>query len=350
MKIGRLTDERGIAVVLLALLMFCSGTGAAQTLSLKGSGSTFAAPLYFKWFDEYRKVAPGVQFTYAATGSGRGIHDVMLGIVDFGATDGPLTKTQMLDFSSHRNCEVLHFPIALGADVPAYNIPEIRQELNFTPQALADIFLGKITRWNDREIAAVNPGVPLPAANIVVVHRSDGSGTTYVWTDYLSKVSSAWLDQVGVGIWVNWPVGLSAKGNEGVAKLVSGTPDSIGYLELNYAIRNKIAYGKVRNRDGRFVKADLASVTAAAAGLGPKIRSDFRVSITDAPGAQAYPISSFTWMLVPSVISEPAKKSAMVDFLHWALTDGQRSLEPLTYAVVPSAVVAREEEAIQEIK
>jgi phosphate transport system substrate-binding protein len=285
-----------------------------------------------------------------SNGSGAGIHDIMLGKVDFAGTDGPLNKIQMLDFSTHQNCEVLHFPTALGADVPIYNVPGVSGDLNFTPQALAGIYLGTITKWNDPQIVKPNPNVSLPAHDIVVVRRQDGSGTTYVWTDYLTKVSSDWQQRVGFGISVIWPVGVAAKGNEGVVQMVAHTPYSIGYSELTYAVRKRLLYGSVANRSSQFIKANLASVTAAAAGVMDKMPEDFRVSITNAPGQEAYPISSFTWMLIPSVITDSAKRAALIKFLQWGLTKGQDYLEPLSYARLPGAVVAREERAIDRIK
>ena len=255
-----------LAVCLLALWPASIPMAEAQTdrLVINGDGSTFAYPMYSKWIEEYEKDNPSVHLTYVSNGSGAGIHDIMLGTVDFAGTDGPLTKTQMLDFGVHRVCEVLHFPTALGADVPIYNVPGVIQELNFTPQALAGIFLGTITKWNDPEIAKPNPNVPLPTNDIVVVHRQDGSGTTYVWTDYLTKVSTDWRERVGTGISVMWPVGIAAKGNEGVVQSVAHTPYSIGYSELTYAVRKRLFYGDVANSSGQFIKADLSSVTAAA--------------------------------------------------------------------------------------
>jgi phosphate transport system substrate-binding protein len=322
----------------------------SQELEIRGDGSTFAYPMYSKWIEEYQKQNPGVRFTYQSNGSGAGIHDVMLGIVDFAGTDGPLNKTQMLDFSTHRNCEVLHFPVALGADVPIYNIPGVTHELRFTPAALAAIYLGNTTKWNDALIADANPGVTLPNNDIVVIHRQDGSGTTYVWTDYLSKVSAQWHERVGTGIAVVWPVGRGARGNEGVVELISHTPYSIGYSELTYAVQNHLTYGTVANSSGRFVKANFASVTAAAAGLADKMPADFRVSITDSPDEAAYPISSFTWMLIPSVVSEAQKRAALVEFLRWGLTTGQGMLDELSYARLPDAVIAKEQSAIDQIK
>jgi phosphate transport system substrate-binding protein len=319
-------------------------------LVINGDGSTFAYPMYSKWIQEYEKDNPSVHFTYVSNGSGAGIHDIMLGTVDFAGTDGPLNKTQLLDFSTHRNCDVLHFPTAIGADVPIYDIPGVIRELKFTPRALAGIYLGTITRWNEPEIAKNNPDVSLPANDIVVVYREDGSGTTYVWTDYLTKISSEWRERVGTGISVNWPVGIVAKGNHGVVQTVAHTPYSIGYAELTYAVQNGLYYGRVANRSGKFIKADLASVTAAAAGVADSMPADFRVSITDALGDGAYPIATFTWMLVPSVITDPARRSAIIKFLQWGLTKGQDYLEPLSYARLPGAVIEREQKALARIK
>ena len=339
-------------VFLLVLLAapLSNGAALADTLVIKGDGSTFAYPMYSKWIEEYEKDDPAVHLTYVSNGSGAGIHDIMLGTVDFAGTDGPLNKTQMLDFATHQNCEVLHFPTALGADVPIYNVPGVIQALNFTPQALAGIYLGTITKWNDPEITKPNPNVSLPVNDIVVVHRQDGSGTTYVWTDYLTKVSSDWRQRVGMGISVIWPVGVAATGNEGVVQMVARTPYSIGYSELTYAVRNRLFYGSVANRSGQFIQANLASVTAAAVGVANNMPDDFRVSITDAPGQDAYPISSFTWMLLPSVIADTAKREALIKFLQWGLTKGQDYLEPLSYARLPNAVIAKEVKAISKIK
>jgi phosphate transport system substrate-binding protein len=339
-----------ISLLVLAALPICARDARADAVVINGDGSTFAYPMYAKWIQEYGKIHPGVRLSYQSLGSGAGIHDVMLGTVDFGATDGPLNKTQMLDFSTHRNCEVLHFPTALGADVPIYNIPGVIRELNFTPNALAGIYLGSITKWDDPEIAKANPQVSLPNHEIAVVHRQDASGTTYVWTDYLSKVNAEWRERVGTGISVSWPVGQTAKGNAGVVQFVLRTPYSIGYTELTYAVEKGLLYGGVKNQAGAFVKADFASVTAAAAGVVDDMPDDFRVSITNAPGKDAYPISSFTWLLIPSEIADTAKKAAVVDFLRWGLTKGQDYLEPLSYARLPAAVIAKEERALSKIK
>jgi phosphate transport system substrate-binding protein len=245
---------------------------------------------------------------------------------------------------------ILHFPTVLGADVPSYNLPGVPAELNFTPDAIAGIFLGKITKWNDPAITGANPGVKLPSDDIVVVHRSDGSGTTYIWTDYLSKISPEWQSKVGKATSVNWPVGLGGKGNEGVAGLIQQTPDSVGYIELIYAIQNKITYGRVKNSSGAFVKADLASVSAAAAAASKFMPDDFRVSITNPEGKAAYPIASFTWLLIPAKFGDAAKRDAVKDFLKWMMTDGQQYCEGLAYAKLPKEVVAKEMKAIAQIQ
>ena len=338
--------------MLYKLLLFAtlSATAFAQQITLSGAGSTFAYPLYAKWADEYRQSHPNVQINYQSTGSGNGIRQAEFGTVDFGGTDGPMTDLQLANASLHRGTDILHFPIALGGVVPAYNIPGVSTELNFTPDALAGIYLGKITKWDDPEIQKANPDVHLPANGIVVIHRLDGSGTTYAWVDYLSKISPEWKSKVGVGISVNWPIGLSGKGNEGVIGLVKQTVNSIGYVELTYAIRNHIPYGRVRNSSGVFVKADLASITAAAEGAAQSIPSDFRVSISNAPGKAAYPISSFTWMLVPKDVPDKAKGAALKQFLEWSLTQGQDFCESLAYARLPKEVVAKEELAMKQLQ
>jgi phosphate transport system substrate-binding protein len=324
------------------------GAGAQQVL-INAGGATFPYPMYSKWFDAYNKKFPTVAINYASIGSGGGIAQVTAGTVDFGASDGPMSDAQIKEFQNKRGSAILHFPTVMGADVPTYNIPGVTASLNFTGEALAGIFLGKITKWNDPEIAKVNPGVTLPSNNIVVVHRSDNSGTTYIWTDYLSKVSKDWATKPGRGTSVDWPVGLGGKGNEGVSGSIQQTANSIGYVELIYAIQNKMTYGKVKNAAGEFVQASLAGVTAAAAAM-KEMPEDFRVSITDAPGKGVYPISSFTWLLIPSKIADPAKKKAIKDFLAWMLADGQKMTEALSYAQLPKAVVAKELKAIDKIQ
>ena len=336
---------------LFALLVVGVLAWAAQNpLLINGAGATFPYPIYSKWFDVYHGKNPNIQFNYQSVGSGAGIKQVTEGTVDFGATDGPMNDEQMKAFQDKRKTSILHFPTVLGAAVPTYNVPGVSGALNFTPEALAGIFLGKITKWNDPAIAGPNKGVNLPANDIVVVHRSDGSGTTYIWTDYLSKVSDEWKGKVSRATSVNWPVGLGGKGNEGVTGLIKQTPNSIGYVELIYAAQNNIPYGAVKNSAGAFVKADLASVSAAASGAAKDMPDDFRVSITNAPGKTAYPISSFTWLLIPSKIDNTGKRDAIKGFLKWMLADGQGNVEALSYAKLPKEVVQKEEKAINNIQ
>ena len=335
----------GMTIALAAL----AGVAAAA-LSLTGAGATFPYPMYSKWFSDYHKMHGDIEINYQSIGSGGGIKQVTEGTVDFGATDGPMNDEQLAEFKAKRGCDVLHFPTVMGAVVPTYNVPGVAGELNFTAEALAGIFLGKITKWNDPAIASANAGVKLPNSDVVVVHRSDGSGTTFIWVDFLAKVSPEWKTKVGVKTSVNWPVGLGGKGNEGVAGQVKQTENSIGYVELIYAVQNKMSYGKVKNPAGVFVKADLASVTAAAAGAAADMPEDFRVSITNAPGKAAYPISSFTWLLVPNKIQDPAKKKAVTEFLTWMLGPGQAQGAALSYAPLPKAVVAKEVKAISKIQ
>ncbi|MGD0989512.1 MAG: phosphate ABC transporter substrate-binding protein PstS [Candidatus Sulfotelmatobacter sp.] len=326
------------ACVLLALSAF------AQT-TLNGAGATFPYPMYSKWFSEYHKLHPDIQINYQSIGSGGGIRQVINGTVDFGASDGPMTD----DMLKEAKVKILHMPTVLGADVPAYNVPGVSGEVKFTPEALAGIFLGKITKWNDKALTGANPGVNLPDRDIIVVHRSDGSGTTYIFTDYLSKVSSEWQSQVGTGTSVKWPVGLGGKGNEGVAGSIRQLQGAIGYVELIYAVQNNITYGSVKNAAGNFVKASLESVTAAAASA-PKMPDDFRVSITNAPGKDAYPISSFTWLLIPEQSKDPAKGKILADFLNWMVTDGQKMTAALSYAPLPQGVVQKEKDAIKQVR
>jgi len=339
-----------IAGLLLAVLVLAVTAGAQDALLINGAGATFPYPMYSKWFDEYHKAHGKIQINYQSIGSGGGIKQVTEGTVDFGATDGPMNDDQLKTFQDKHGFGILHFPTVLGAVVPTYNIPGITAELNLTPDAIAGIFLGRITKWNDPAISGANKGVNLPANDIVVVHRSDGSGTTYAWTDYLSKISDDWKNKVGKGTSVNWPVGLGGKGNEGVAGLAKQTPNSIGYVELIYAIQNNMSYGRVKNSSGAFIKADLAGVTAAAAGAAKNIPDDFRVSITDAPGKSAYPISTFTWLLIPSKFSDAAKRDAIKGFLNWMLADGQNYAENLSYAKLPKEIVAKELKAINSVQ
>jgi len=340
------------AIVSIGLLAFHSAPSsgapvpAPDAVSLNGAGASFPYPIYSKWFSDYNKIHSDIQINYQSIGSGGGIRQLLSGTVDFGASDAPMNDEQL----GQAKTKILHFPTVLGAVVPTYNIPGVSQELKFTPEVLADIYLGKITKWNDAEIANSNKGAELPAQDIVVVHRSDGSGTSYVWTDYLSKVSAEWQSKVGKNTSVNWPVGLGGKGNEGVAGLVKQTPGAIGYVELIYAVQNQIPYGRVRNASGAFVKADLAGVTAAAAGFAKTMPEDFRVSITNAPGKAAYPICSFTYLLIPTKIEDANKRQVIKNFLNWMLNDGQKAAEPLSYARLPKEVVGKELKHISQIE
>ena len=325
--------------VLFAMLV----TASAQ-VKLNAAGATFPYPIYSKWFAEYNKVHPNVEINYQAIGSGGGIRQVSEGTVDFGASDGPMTDAQLAASKQ----KLLHIPTVLGSVVPSYNIPGVNQELKFTGALLADIYLGKVTTWNDARIAKLNPGVKLPGTTIVVVHRSDGSGTTYVWTDYLSKVSPEWKSSVGNSTSVKWPVGLGAKGNEGVAGLVRQMEGAIGYIELIYAIQNKIDFGLVQNAAGEFVKASLEGTSRAAATA--KMPPDFRVSITNSPGKGVYPIATFTWLLIPTHNADATKQKTIVDFLNWMVNDGQKLTESLDYAPLPTEVASKVKAAIATIR
>lgn len=342
--------KRIAGVIAAALILGVVAWAAQNPLLINGAGATFPYPIYSKWFDEYHQKNTNVQFNYQSVGSGAGIKQVTEGTVDFGASDGPMNDDQLKAFQAKHGAEILHFPTVLGAVVPTYNIPNVSAALNFTPDALAGIYLGKITKWNDPAITGTNKGVNLPASDIVVVHRSDGSGTTYIWTDYLSKVSEEWKSKVGKGTSVNWPVGLGGKGNEGVTGLVKQTPNAIGYVELIYAAQNNIPYGSVKNSAGVFVKANLAGVSAAAAGAAKDMPADFRVSITNAPGKTTYPISSFTWLLIPQKFSDTAKRDAVKGFLKWMLADGQNYAEQLSYAKLPKEVIEKEKKALNSIQ
>ena len=339
MKLARL------ATFTLAFLFVAAGA-SAQKVQINGAGATFPYPIYSKWFSEYNKLHPDIEVNYQSIGSGGGIRQISNETVFFGASDGPMTDEQLHAAPG----KILHFPSVLGGDVPVYNIPGVDAELKFTGKVLADIFLGKITKWNDAAITALNPGVKLPATDITVCHRSDGSGTTYIWVDYLSKVSPEWKQKVGVATSVNWPVGIGGKGNEGVAGLVNQTPGSIGYVELIYALQNKIDYGTVQNAAGEYVKATTESVSAAAAAAAKQMPADFRVSITNAPGKGVYPISSFTWLLFYENPKDKRLAKIMVDFVKWALTDGQKYAPELGYAPLPKEVIALELEYLKKIK
>ncbi len=329
------------------LLASCGGSGE-QPQNLTGAGATFPYPIYSKWFNEYQKQHPLVQINYQSQGSGAGIRQVTEGTVDFGASDQPMTDEQIAAFRAAHSTGLLHFPTVMGAVVPTYNLPGITAELNFTPAALAGIFLGKVKKWNDPAIASANPDVKLPAEEIVVVHRSDGSGTTFVWVDYLSKISPEWAAGPGRGTAINWPVGLGGKGNEGVTGLLKQTPNSLGYTEMIFAVQNKMPMGRVQNAAGKFVKPSTESITAAA--LGIPLPDDFRVSITNPVGEAAFPISSFTWLLIPETIPDAAKRTVITDFLKWMLGPGQAMAPALEYAPLPADVIAREQAAIALIK
>ena len=335
-----------IALSLIAALVVTGAALLAQSQQINGAGATFPFPIYSKWFSEYNKKFPNVQINYQSIGSGGGIRQLTAQTVFFGATDGPMTNDQLLAAPG----KILHFPTVLGAVVPVYNIEGVSAELKFSGPVLANIFLGTITKWNDPAIAKLNPGVKLPGEDITVVHRSDGSGTTYIFADYLGKVSPEWKKKVGVATALNWPVGLGGKGNEGVAGLVKQTPGSIGYVELIFALQNKIAYGSVQNMAGKFLKATVEGVTAAAASAASAMPADFRVSITNAPGDAAYPISSFTWLLFYESPKDKAAAKTMVDFMKWALTDGQKFTAQMGYAPLPDGVVKLEMEALKKIK
>jgi phosphate transport system substrate-binding protein len=333
-------------IATLACGLALGATLAAQNLRINGAGATFPNPIYSKWFAEYEKVHSNVQINYQSLGSGAGIRQITEQTVDFGATDGPMTDDQLRAAPG----KIIHFPTVLGAVVPVYNIPNVTAELKFSGPVLADIFLGKITKWNDPAIAKLNEGVNLPGTDITVVHRSDGSGTTYIWVDFLAKMSAEFKKRVGVATSVNWPAGVGGKGNEGVSGLVKQTPGSLGYVELIYALQNKIPYGSVQNMAGEFAKASVQAVTAAAAAAAAQMPADFRVSITNAPGKGVYPISSFTWLLLYETPKDKAKGKAMVDFMKWALTDGQKYAGDLGYAPLPEAVVKLEMAALGKVK
>jgi phosphate transport system substrate-binding protein len=324
-----------VAVVTLILAL-----STAQAQKLTGAGATFPYPIYSKWFSEYAAAHPGVEINYQSIGSGGGIHQVTAGVVDFGASDGPMTDEQL----AASPVKLIHIPTVMGAVVPIFNVPGIN-DIKFSPDVLADIFLAKITRWDDPRIAKDNPGVnfsaiPENAKKIIVVHRSDGSGTTYIFTDYLSKISSEWATRSGKGTSPSWPTGVGGKGNEGVAGLVRQLPGALGYVELIYALQNHISYGEVKNPAGHWVKASIEGVTEAAASV-KNIPADYRVSITNAPGANAYPISSFTWLLIPIKSADPAKGKVIKDMLSWIVNSGENEVTALSYAPLPKSVAAK---------
>ena len=329
---------------LIVVGLLVMALSAAQAQKLTGAGATFPYPIYSKWFSEYSSAHPGVEINYQSIGSGGGIRQVTAGLVDFGASDMPMTD----DMLSSSKVKLLHFPTVLGAVVPVYNVPGA-SELRFSPDVLADIYLGKIVNWNDGRIAKDNPGVHLPDQKIIVVHRSDGSGTSFIFTDYLSKVSNEWAGGPGKGTSPSWPVGVGGKGNEGVAGLVRQMPGAIGYVELIYALQNKITFGSIKNAAGNWVTASISGVTEAAASI-KQMPADFRVSITNAPGANAYPISSFTYLLIPTSGSNAANRAVLKDLLSWIVKSGEGEAAALSYAPLPDAVAQKELKAIYSLK
>jgi phosphate transport system substrate-binding protein len=313
--------------------LVCAAAPAAAQVRLNGAGATFPYIIYSNWIGTYNQAHPEVQLNYQSIGSGGGIRQFSEGTVDFGGTDAPMTDSAIAAIQGN----VLHLPTVLGAVVASYNLPGVTQPVRFTSDVLADIFLGKITKWNDARLASINPGVTLPDQDVIVVHRSDGSGTTFVWVDYLTKVSPEWAQKVGKGTSVNWPVGLGGRGNEGVAATVRQTPGAIGYVELGYALINQMSVGVIRNQAGNWITPSLESVTAAAAGAMGSMgaNTDFRVSITNSPGAQAYPVASFTWLLVHKTYADAARARELVRFIWWAETEGQAKAPELGYAPLP---------------
>lgn len=335
-------NVKAIAIAVVSLM----SAAAAGAQNVNGAGATFPYPIYSRWFSEYSQQHPGVHINYQSIGSGGGIRQVSEGTVDFGATDGPMSNEQI----AGAKVKTMHIPTVLGAVVPVYSLPGVNRDLNFAPDVIADIYLGKIAKWNDGRIAKDNPGVSLPDKPILPVYRSDGSGTTYIFTDFLSKVSPEWQSRVGRSTSVKWPTGIGQKGNEGVAGMVRQSPYSFGYVELIYALQNKMSFGSVRNSAGKFVKASPEGVTEAAANSAKSMPADFRVSITNAPGAGSYPISSFTWLLIPQHSSDPSKARVLADFLGWMLDHGESEASSMAYAPLPKPVQDAVRKTISQIK
>ena len=319
-------------------------TAVAAPILINGAGATFPYPIYSKWFDVYTSINPDARFNYQSIGSGGGIKQITSGTVDFGATDGPMTDQQLAEAPGR----LFHIPMVMGAVVPTYNVPGIDKGVKFTPDALAGIFLGEITKWNDSRITSVNPNIQLPDSQIIVARRSDGSGTTYIWVDYLCSISNTWKLKVGKGTSVNWPVGLGGKGNEGVAGLVKQTPGSVGYVELSYAIKNKLAYGFVQNKSGNFIEPSIESTSKAAEGVD--ISSDFRVSLVNSGNPDAYPVAGFTWLLIYKNQKDSVKGKMILDFVKWAVTEGQKYAGDLLYAPLPTDVVVMIQKKLEEVK
>ncbi len=327
--------EQSVKKTLVAVMLFVLALSAAQAQKLTGAGATFPYPIYSKWFSEYSAAHPGVEINYQSIGSGGGIRQVTAGLVDFGASDMPMTDEAL----GASKIKLVHIPTVLGAVVPIFNVPGV-DNVKFSGDVLADIYLGKISSWNDGRIAKDNPGVKLPDQKIIVVHRSDGSGTSFIWTDYLSKVSSEWANGPGKGSSPSWPVGVGGKGNEGVAGLVRQLPGAIGYVELIYALQNKISYGEVKNAAGNWERASIEGVTEAAASI-KQLPADYRISITNAPGADAYPISSFTYLLIPVHAADPAKGKVLIDLLSWIVNSGESEVSAFSYAPLPKSVAEK---------
>jgi phosphate transport system substrate-binding protein len=338
--------ERRVKVKLIAAVVTVMMAGAAGAQNINAAGATFPNPIYQRWFSEYAQAHPAVHINYQSIGSGGGVLQTSEGTVDFGASDMPVPDDKI----AAAKVKFWNLPTVLGAVVPVYNIPGENQTLNFSGDVIADIYLGKIKMWNDPRIAKDNPGVNLPAKGILPVYRSDGSGTTFIFTDYLSKVSTEWAGKVGKNTSVQWPAGIGQKGNEGVAGMVRQTPGAIGYVELIYAIQNNIAYGTVKSKDGKFLKATPEGVTAAAAAAAKAMTTDFRVSITNAAGADSYPISSFTYLLIPVHFADPAKGRAVKDFLGWMLAHGESEASGMGYAPLPKQVADKVALALNKIQ